>query len=264
MKQRKYKSKEELIKKIKEKRELSGISDKVVKEELEKYIKKYGISAQEFPKKQAKVIVKSIRTELRKLVGRFNLSKKDKLKLLEKNSLMKLLKSHSSTAERLDFYPELIKFLKNLKIKSLLDLGCGLNPIALSSHLPNLRYYASDVNEFELSLIETFFRKNNIHGKAFFYDLRKIKNDLPRADLCLIFKVLDVIAEKKHRSELAESIIRNIKCKSFLVSFSTKKLSGRRMNSPKRIWFESLLYKLNLKFDKFSSENEVFYFFKMK
>ena len=106
-------------------------------------------------------------------------------------------------------------------------------------------------------MINSFFEKNKISGKTFVYDLRKIKDGLPKADLCLLFKVLDVIEDKKHK--ISREILQKVPCKKILVSFSTKKLSGKPMNYPKRKWFERLLQRLNYKFEKFSSDNEVFY-----
>ena len=167
-----------------------------------------------------------------------------------------LLKTHSSTSERLDFYPVLKKKILDLKIKSILDLGCGLNPLVLSSK--NVEYFASDINERELSIIKEYFKKNKINGKTFVYDLRNISNDLPKTDLALLLKVLDVVS--KNDRKLSEKIILSIKSKYSIVSFSIKKISGQRMNFPERKWFEKILLRNKFKFEKLYSKNEVFYF----
>jgi hypothetical protein len=90
--------------------------------------------------------------------------------------------------------------------------------------------------------------------------LKKIKDNLPKTDMCLILKVLDIIDDKRH--ELSKKIIKCVKCRHLLVSFSTQKLSGKPMNKPERRWFEELLEKENLKFEKFMSNNEIFYLIK--
>ena len=244
---------DDLIAKIKEKRELSGLSDSIINDYLNKTLKKYSISLENLNNSDKKIIIKEVRADLRRLSGMFQTSK-DKNKLLKKNNIKEILRNHTSTSERLEFYPSLKKRIRKLKPNSILDLGCGINPIALASR--EVKYYASDINEKDLSLIEKFFKKNRIEGKTFFYNLEKINNDLPSADLCLAFKVLDIV---RNRLGVAEKILTRVNCKNFLLSFSTKKLSGKRMNKPKRIWFERILKKNNLNYLTFSSENEVFY-----
>ncbi|MEK6855247.1 MAG: hypothetical protein AABX73_03415 [Nanoarchaeota archaeon] len=246
---------EEIIRKIKSKKELSGITNSIVEEHLSNYIKKRGINLPELREKQLKIIIKEIRAKLRTLSGQYQRGVKHRLKFLNNKELENLLRTHSSTSERIDFYPSLKKMIKNLKIKSILDLGCGLNPIALSDK--KIKYYASDIKEDELSLIESYFAQNKINGRTFVYDIRAIKDDLPKADLCLLFKVIDLVS--KNNKSLTKNILSNIKCKYILVSFPTKKLSGRPMSKPKRIWFERILAELNMKFETFQSDNEIFY-----
>ena len=170
-----------------------------------------------------------------------------------------MLNSHLSTRERLDFYPKLKEFLSPLHISSILDLGCALNPIALSSK--EIHYYASDIDENNLDIVKRYFEKNSFPGETFIYDLRNIDfKELPKADLCIIFKVLDIIENKGHK--LAEKVITKVPCKYFLVSFATKKISGKSMKFPERHWFELMLSRLNLKFETLHSSNEIFYLVK--
>lgn len=251
-------SKPVLVVKIKEKKELSGIADEIVLGFLLEYVRKRNIFLENIRPSQIKIVVKDIRAELRKYVGRFRRSLKDRSKLLEQGRIKELLRTHTSTEERLSFYPKLRSIIKKLKVTSILDLACGLNPLALAT--PKIKYYASDIKDDELTLIKKYFEKNNIKGKTFIYDIRKIKRDLPGADLCLLFKVLDIIEKKGHK--LAEKILKTVECKTILVSFPTKKLSGRPMRHPEREWLEKLLNRLNYPFKIFRSENEIFYLIK--
>src|SRR3989344_1606960 len=244
-----------IIKKIKGKKELEGISDLVIKDNLLRYIKKHSVNIEKLSNKDSKIIIKDIRSELRFFVGQYQFKVKDRGKVLNKDDFDELLKTHSSSSERLSFYPVLKKILSDLKIKSILDLGCGLNPLALSQK--NIEYFASDINEKELSIIQEYFKKNNINGKTFVYDLRNISNDLPKTDLTILLKVLDVVS--KNDKKLSEKIILNIGSRYLLVSFSIKKLSGKPMNFPERKWFEKMLLRNKLRYEKFYSENEVFY-----
>ena len=247
-----------LIEKIKEKKELSGLNNALVSDMLESYLEKYKLNLENLKNSEAKIIVKDIRRNLRDLVGRFQKSTKKRIKLSEIGDIEALLKTHSSTSERLNFYPRLKKLINELNVKSILDLGCGLNPLALADK--NIVYYASDIKEDDLELVKRFFEKNNLQGKAFVYDLRKISNDLPNADLCIIFKVLDILEKKQHG--LAEKILNFINCKYFLISFATKSISGKPMKFPRRNWLESILKKFNYKYRIFSPDNEIFYLIK--
>lgn len=246
----------EIIKKIKEKKEFSGISDVLISELLEKKLVKYNLSAEKLKKADIRLLIKEVRAELREYSGRFKLPEKKMGELIESNNQEGLLNSHLSTRERLDFYSELKKKINSLHVSSILDLGCALNPIALSSK--DIYYYASDIDENNLSIVKKYFKKNNFPGSTFVCDLRNIDSyNLPKADLCIIFKVLDILENKGHK--LAEKILTKINSKYFLISFATKKISGKSMKFPERHWFELMLSRLGFKFETIHSKNEIFY-----
>jgi len=246
--------------KIKEKKELAGISDEVVSEVAEKVLKKYGVKAENLSEKKLKLLTKEAREELRNYVGRFRAGLKNREKLLEKNEISKLLRTHKSTAERTDFYPSLRKKIRALHPRSILDLACGLNPLALASK--ETTYFATEINEEEIKIIKKFFRKKGINGRAFIFDIRSSPKNLPKAELCLVLKTLDIIGE--NRNEITKNLLKELKCEKLIASFSTKKLSGKKMNSPKRFWFEKILFALKLDYDTFFSENEIFYLINLR
>lgn len=248
--------KERIKKKIKEKKELKNLDDSLVYDILEKYLDKYKLSLENLDKFKIKIVVKEVRAELRLYAGRFQKSLKDRLKLLEEDNLDELLKTHTSTSERLEFYPKIKELLKTLKIKSVLDLGCGINPLVLANK--DIEYNAIDVNNDDLLLVKRFFEMNKIRGSVFSYDLRKL-NEFPKADICLIFKTLDII--EKNPYKLAERIIKTVDSKYFLISFATRTLSGRPMKYKKRSWFETLLKNLGYNYEILDSKNEIFYLF---
>jgi hypothetical protein len=248
----------EIIKKIKQKKELSDIPNNFIEIMLKNYLQKYKIS---MPKseKQQKVIIKEIRAELRNYAGRFQVKSnyQNRLKLLQQNKIQEILKTHSSTKERLENYDEINKWIYNTNPKSILDLACGLNPIALAKQ--GIFYIAVDIKEDELKLIDLFFKKNNLDGKTIIADITKIEN-FPKTDICLIFKTLDIIEQKGHKR--AKEIIQKINTQTIIASFSTKTLSGKPMNYPRRLWFENLLKSLNYRFEIKKTNNEIFYFIK--
>ncbi len=245
-----------ILEEIKRKKELSGLADSLVSNILDNYLRRHNIEFNALKKKEIKIVIKDIRAELRNLAGRFQKSLK-KIELKNEN-INEILKTHASTSERFDFYPKLRAMIRSLKISSILDIGCGLNPIALADK--KIYYYASDVNEENLALIRKFFEKHKIKGEVFTYDIKNPNTSLPKSDLCLMLKLLDIVETKSH--EIAKAIIEKIDYKYILISFATKTLSGKRMRYPRRKWFEFLLKNLNCEYKTFSSNNELFYLVK--
>ena len=83
---------------------------------------------------------------------------------------------------------------------------------------------------------------------------------LPKADICFLFKVLDPLERKGHK--FSEMLITKIKSNFLVVSFSIKTISNKKMNQPRRIWFELMLKRLNYHFKVFKTSNEIYYIIK--
>jgi len=242
----------DLIKKIKNKKEFSGIPDKMILKILEE-LKLDNFN--NLNKKDEKIIIKQVRNELRKFVGRFKVSSKTE-NLIKQNKISEILNLHYSTKERIEFYPKFKLLLKKINPNSILDLGCGLNPLVIANS--NVKYYASDIDENNLKLINLFFKKNKFPGKTFIADIRTERN-FPKSDLCLILKVFDIVKMPHHE---IESLLTSIKTKLFIISFPTVTLSGKPMQKSKRFWFEKILNKINYSFKLVKSNNEIFYIIK--
>lgn len=242
-----------LTERVKQKKEFSSISHEIVGSALNKILKKFS-KRESFSEKEIKLIVKEVRSELRKISGLYQKSSKNREKLLAEGKIQELLQTHYSTAERVSFYPKLNKILSSLKVNSVLDIGCGLNPIVLASS--KIKYNACDIRDDELSLIRKFFSQNNIQGNVFICDAADFNRQYPAADLCLVLKLLDIVEK---RAEVTRHLLTTVKCRYFIISFSTRKISGKKMNHPKRIWFEKILSRLNLNYLAFQSDNEIFY-----
>lgn len=247
---------EELLIKIKSKKELKFIDESFVLSIIKKIESRYPLSSN-FRKKEEKLFIKEVRSELRRSAGMFQANIKDRNYLLKEENFDKILESHTSTKERLSNYPELRKILKDLKVKIILDIGCGLNPIALAS---NIYYYnACDIRKDELLIIEKYFKENNIKGKVFVFDISSSDiSILPKSDIAILWKVLDILPKKYDIYKL----LSDLKCDYIWVSFATKTLSGKKMNSPNRRWFENILKRLNYSSNILLKENEIFYLIK--
>jgi len=227
------------------------VPDTFVKYLLDYYLKR-NISMKKFldkPKsKKYKKIVRDVRGLLHKVTGAYFSKKKG-------------LEKHASSRERMEFYKKLYKKIFNItgKPKSILDLGCGLNPLSYKLMDVSAKYYAYDLDERNISEVEKYFVKNKIKGKAKVVNILE-KKTFEKTDVAFLFKLLDVVDFKGHKN--AEDLIRKLKSKWIIVSFSTLTLGRRKMKHPKRGWFEIMLERLRLSYVKFSEKNEVFYVIK--
>ena len=246
-----------IIKKIKEKYELRNLPDSLVKSTLESYLKKNKIKNLDKEKNQ-KIVIKEVRSILRRYAGQYASKSniKNMYELVKKGKFEDILKEHSSTRERLEDYPLVIEVIKKINPKSILDLGCGINPVAIAQSFNKAEYHAYDINNSDLEIVEKFFKSKKINGFVYNQDIRNIGN-FPKADLCIIFKVLDILGEK--RNEISSKLLKEIDSKYFLVSFPTKTLTGKPMSVVYRRWFEKILEKLSLNYEVKRTSQELFY-----
>lgn len=245
---------DELADMVLSKKEISGIDRSLVIKTIKDKMLSAGVSKRFLHVKDKKLMAKIVREELRNLSGRFqNVS--DSRKDMSFDDPEKILFSHSSSKERMEDYPWLKKLIKSLKVNSILDLGCGLNPLALANTVDV--YDACDIKSDELEIIKKFFLKNNVSGNVFVCDLREEGISFQRHDLVLILKVLDIIEKRGHK--LAEKIISSLDAAYILASFPTKTISGKAMNHPQRGWIERMLNRLGYNFEVYKKRNEIYY-----
>ena len=247
---------EQLIDKIREKRELRKVSREVVADLLFNYLSKEKIDLPKAAKKDLEIIKKEIRTQLRDYVGRFHKTEKNMNRYLKSNDFDRLICAHSSTRERLEAYPQIVEVIKKINPEIVIDIGCGLNPLAIAKE--DMTYYAIDINENDLDIVKKYFNIKQIRGHVISKDIKRIEDIiLPRADLCLALKVLDLVEKRGHK--IAEKILDKIETRYFLISFSTKTLSGKAMNHPQRGWIERLFLRKGWPFKTIKAKNEIFY-----
>jgi 16S rRNA (guanine(1405)-N(7))-methyltransferase len=179
----------------------------------------------------------------------------------DKNLSDELLEIHKSTKERISIYPFIYQKIFTItgKPKSILDLGCGMNPVSYPYMKIKAKYYASELNKKDCVFLQKYFKIMKIKGNAFALDLKKpnLLKKLKPVDVCFLFKVLDTIEKKGHK--LAEEIITKVKSKWIVISFATQKLGGRPMKHAYRGWLERLLERLGYKYKIIKEKNEIFY-----
>lgn len=247
---------ESFVSYIKKKRDFSFLTDTFIRDFLIDYLKKQKISLSNLNEKDKKILIKEVRALLRKTLGSFYFNNfKKRSSLFIENKFDELLLFHPSTRERYSFYPKIKELISSYSPKSILDIGCGINPLAIAEK--KYTYYACDINRENLTIVSRFFRLNHVKGEVFYYDVLHPSKALPKTDICLIFKVLDSVF-KKDRPAI-KNLFSFLRSKIIFVSFSTKTLSGKNMKIKRRFWFEKILKDQNISFKIFELPNELFY-----
>jgi len=266
---------------IRQKKELKGIAESIIKKELNSYFSKnkqvfsllnsYSNEKQLRKSSDYRKIIKKIRQKFHESYGMFQIPenadeiKKEFLKKVKMNSAGEedynsILSTHLSTKERIQNYQAIYQKIFRItgKPKVILDLGCGINPLSWY-YMPvkNFKYIASDIDIASLNFIGQYFDLAGINSETLVLDLQN-KDDLEKlsaiqCDVCFLFKVLEI--DKR----IAEPIFNSIKAKFIVASFSTLSITGKIMKNSERLWFEKMLSRLHLSFETFRTENEIFY-----
>ncbi|HIJ11874.1 TPA: hypothetical protein HA278_07495, partial [Candidatus Woesearchaeota archaeon] len=148
----------QLIALIKQKKELSSIDDAFVQKELDLYFTKHP-KMKDLPfnpkSKNIKLLVKDIRSILRRVYGSFRdtIDPTKRIALLEtflkeqnNENMNALLETHSSTKERIAIYQTLYTKIFNItKPTTILDLGCGINPLSSFYFPQKVKYHTYDL-----------------------------------------------------------------------------------------------------------------------
>jgi 16S rRNA (guanine(1405)-N(7))-methyltransferase len=259
-----------ILKKIKEHKKYSSISDEIVIDEIKNYLKSNpNVTSID------KQLIKDIRKELHLSYASFQTKKKSQRKNyliqlrenLDDELTKKLLLITLSTKERLKDYKKLYKeiFKITQPPKIIIDLACGLNPVSYPfMNLDKLKYYAYDIDDEDMNFLNDYFEIMKNHGLKGKAEILNLKNKesiskIPQGDIIFLFKILDILDKKDHKTS-EELIMKLIKKTRFIVaSFATRTLTRKKMNFPKRKWFELMLERNNLKFKIIEKENEIYY-----
>tara|TARA_Y100000034_G_scaffold24312_3_gene28338 strand:+ start:4432 stop:5193 length:762 start_codon:yes stop_codon:yes gene_type:complete len=246
----------ELIMEIKKKKTLKNIDDDFVIYHLDKYFRLNSKLRTMLDKgKVRKKVVKEIRAILHRTYGMF--ITKDYFKKHKIKDVDKLLKAHKSTKERLPIYPDLYQILFNItgKPKSILDLGCGFNPLSYKyMNLRKVKYYVYDISSEDLDFIKghlSFLKTKSVNLLS--------EKTLPKTDVCFMFKLLNHIDLSKHHKE-SEKLLRKVKSKFVVISFPLVTISGKKMNYKQNNWLKFMCERNDWSLVKrFSLGNEEFF-----
>lgn len=278
-----------LISRVKEKRELVHLDDAVCREYIVKYLMMHGkvlaklSEARDFSaiqrSREMSNLIKSVRENVRLIYGVYQTEDADKIRhyldKLEKDLKNKpiestkedhdrLLRLNLSTAERLPFYEQFFSdiFAITDRPKRVLDLACGLNPMAWPYHqFRDMQYTAAELNEPDVRHLQRYFDITESHtgidGKAITLDLTQNPVDTVEVDVCFLLKVLDLLDPKR-----VELIVTSLHCRWIVASFPTKTITEQEMRFKRRAGFQKMLRRLGMTYQTLTYENELVYIIK--
>lgn len=198
---------------------------------------------QEFAKKRnTKETVKAVRNKLHQIGSAYQEKKIDytqlKSELLAlphspgdnavKAFCLRAMRDHASTRERLEFLGEFYaQILTGLEpIQTLMDLACGLNPLALG-WLPlaaDAQVQVCDIYTDMTDFLNTFFTHVGIDGKAFPCDLTQNVPNQP-VQVALLLKTIPCLEQVD--KTIGRRLLTSIPAEHLIVSFPVQSLGGR-------------------------------------
>jgi 16S rRNA (guanine(1405)-N(7))-methyltransferase len=189
--------------------------------------------------RKPKEVVKLVRSKLHQVGGAYQTQAPqyaDWLKWLQEAGTPVELKSvcrgvmgaHASTRERLsildDIYTEIFKLLP--PIDSVLDVACGLNPLALPwmPLITDAQYYACDIYADMIAFLNGFFDLVPQQGMASVCDLAESPPDQP-VDLALVMKAIPCLEQIDKQA--GAGLLDGLQARYLAISFPAKSLGGR-------------------------------------
>jgi 16S rRNA (guanine(1405)-N(7))-methyltransferase len=249
-----------LLEQVKNKKEFRGLSDNFVSRILVRCSEKYDVTKL----KDQKKLIKETRAKLREIHGAFRRRTYNKKEFFlseikswdDEEGCAKVLKTHISTNERIDFNEELYENIRErVDYKSVLDLGCGFNVFAMP-YMGKIDYYGVDVNKEETDFCNSFLEKCGIRGAVRWGDVLSF-DSFVKTDVTFLFKMLDAIESLERGS--TKYLLEKIPSKYVVASFATRSLGGKKRISSKRLkWFEELVQVE----EKFELGDEIYYIIK--
>jgi 16S rRNA (guanine(1405)-N(7))-methyltransferase len=175
------------------------------------------------------------------------------------------MRRHTSTRERLpyikDFYASIFNELP--EIHSLLDVACGLNPLARPWMRlnPSAYYLAVDIYQDLADFLNRYFNFCKIPGKAWASDvIESLPTD--EVDLALLLKSIPCLEQID--SQAGEKLLDSLNSRFILISFPAHSLSGHdkgmTINYPHR--FQSLAVSKSWKYQRFDFPGEIAFLIK--
>ena len=191
--------------------------------------------------KDQRKALKSTRTRLHRLAGAFLAQKIDYAKWLDifrslprddseafNETSLRMMKLHASTQERLPFLDTFYQtcLAPIAPVSSVLDLACGLNPLAMP-WMPlqkDCTYLACDVVEPQVNFLIAYFSLTSQTGSAFTCNLLQ---SIPqqKVQVAFLLKLLPILDQVDLNASC--TLLEQVQADHLLVSYPSKSLGGR-------------------------------------
>jgi 16S rRNA (guanine(1405)-N(7))-methyltransferase len=167
---------------------------------------------------------------------------------------------HTSTRERLPYLDEFYLPLREKlgPVQSILDLACGLNPLALPwlPLVPGGQYFACDIYADMVAFVNRFFSHCGVNGRA---EVRDLTASLPEqpVELALLLKTLPCL-EQLDRA-IGPRLLEGLRANALLISFPSLSLGGRGKGMPQNYaaHFGDLIAGRNWQVERWDVKTEV-------
>lgn len=175
---------------------------------------------------------------------------------------LKAMTYHASTQERLpileNFYREI--FAGFGPVQSILDLACGLNPLALA-WIPLAEictYTACDIYCDQADYLNRFFNWSGISGQAFCCDLVQT---VPQTPVQVAFLLKTIPCLEQMDKNIGPRLLEQIQAEHILVTFPVRSLGGhfKGMRQTYDAHFTELLAGKNWAVKRFDFDTELAY-----
>ena len=169
---------------------------------------------------------------------------------------------HSSARERSNileiFFHETLQSIA--PVRSILDLACGLNPLALA-WIPlhkDVEYIAFDVFCDLCEFLERFFEHVQIHGKTSCTDIMR---NMPDAEVQVAFLLKSLPCLEQIEKGIGEKMLENVPAKYILLSYPIHSLGGREkgMRRNYAMQFEAITNNKQWQIQRFDFATELAY-----
>jgi len=235
--------KNNLIKKIMEKKEFSQLPYRDVELVFERFDKDIYSDEEK---------IKLTRNFLRNVFSSFTSTKILSLKNPETKNSDWIMRKHLSTRERAGFFTEIYsRLLKCLPKKiSVIDLGAGINGFSYPYFEEvgfNVNYVAVEAVGQLVKLMNNYFEKEKIHAKAHhlslfdFKNLEKILSDTEKPRVAFLFKAIDSLEmlERNYSKKLIFALASYFD--RIVVSFATESMVKRKKFHANRKWITDFI-----------------------
>ncbi len=180
---------------------------------------------------------------------------------------MKAMQAHASTRERLPYLAEFYSPLREIlgEVHSILDLACGLNPLALP-WIPLAaggEYSACDIYTDMVVFLNGFSRHAGVRGEARLCDLTA-ETPSQTVELALLLKTLPCLEQLD--KTIGPRLLEGLRATHILVSYPARSLSGRGKGMPQNYTdqFERLTAGKPFRVDRWQVKTEILFLISRK